>query len=126
MKAHRNQPLPVQVVLTRLVPGGRCRPRLGVHPEEALARFAARDIHLSFSEADFLAFVVHGLGIATATHGERYMRLTLGFGEGRRGMLVHNYTIKTFNAVGQITQVEPTGWIVGRVVDYARRPPTRV
>ena len=85
---------------------GRHADLLGAHPEEALARFAARDIHLSFSAADFLAFVAHGLGLATRTHGERYMRLTLGFGEGRRGMLVHNYTIKTFNAVGQITQVK--------------------
>jgi hypothetical protein len=75
---------------------GRHADLLGVH-REALARFAARDLPLALSGADFLAVVAHGLGVATRTHAERYMRLTLGFGAGRRGMLVHNYNVKTFN-----------------------------
>ncbi len=78
---------------------------MGVHREEALARFAGFELELSYSETDFLAMLAHGLDVTTRTHTERYMRLTLGFSEGRRGMLARVNQARVFNALGQVTQV---------------------
>jgi PAS domain-containing protein len=87
---------------------GRTASFFGVHREEALARFAGRELELPFVEADWLANFIHDLEFAEETRNERYLRLVVGSGEGRRAVLARSVKVKHFDAVGRVTRVRPT------------------
>jgi hypothetical protein len=83
----------------------RAAAMLGMHREEALARFAGRELELPFVEADWLANFIHDLEFAEETRNERYLRLVVGSGEGRRAVLARSVKVKHFDAVGRVTRV---------------------
>ena len=73
--------------------------------EQLLLRFADDNVPLPYSELDWLRSLVFDLETHFHNDTIKYSRLIFGNGQAVRAVLVEITSRKTFNSVGQITQV---------------------
>jgi hypothetical protein len=82
---------------------------LGMHREELLARFAARELDVPCLDVDWLANFLHELEFPAEVRGERFVRMAVrrgpGEGAGRRGLLVRHLRVKVFDGAGTVVRV---------------------
>jgi hypothetical protein len=96
---------PVTSERQRIVSNERMAEVSGMSREELLARFAGREMHVPFVEADWLANFIHDLEFAEETRNERYLRVFVGPGQAPVGGLALSVKVKHFNAAGRVVRV---------------------
>jgi hypothetical protein len=80
---------------------------MGMQNEELYIRFKNFDLELPSPDLDFLYLLVDEIFSMSDQRSERYFRMYTSGGDGtaRSAVLVHCLTTKTFNSVGQVTEV---------------------
>ena len=78
---------------------------MGVHQEEALARFASNDVILPMPSEDFLCFLVDTFLCWSQPVTERYIRMHFGYNGMSKTVLLKESVMRTFNSSGELVQV---------------------
>jgi hypothetical protein len=78
---------------------------MGIHQEEALARFANNDVILPMPSEDFLCFLVDTFLCWSQPVTERYVRMHFGYNGMSKTVLLKESVMRTFNSSGELVQV---------------------
>ena len=99
---------------------------MGMRNEELYHRFKNFDLELPSPDLDFLYHLVDEIFSMSELRAERYFRIYNSGADGtmRAAVLVHCLTTKTFNSVGQVTEVRYSGTYVIRQKYFLIQPIT--
>jgi hypothetical protein len=101
---------PVTQQSTNIYANHKLTDLLGLHIEEFLSRSAAQDLGIPVPPEDFLYFIIDDILNIPINKKETYHRV-LSSSCSKQGTLAVMTMIKTFNAVGEITQVPTVPWL---------------